>query len=174
MGPVQNVGMDEEGAIAWGVGEVCIAASSLEWSLAYLTSVLWRKGDAWFVNLCSRPGRTLPAFSKFVESLAVLAPELQLQAEGIRADASALLMQRHRVVHSVMVGELEPGSHVFEAWHAKSGETWSVDAADLSRLTAELKRCAELVDDFGTKWEHRADHEGWSEPDIASPLNTDR
>jgi hypothetical protein len=163
--PVQNVSMDEEDAITLGVGEVCIAASSLEWSLAYLTSVLWRKGDTWFVGLCSRPGRTLPTFAKFVRSLAFLAPELQLQAERILADAKRLLMQRHRVVHSVMVGELEPGSHVFEAWHARSGDTWPVEAADLSRLAADLKQCAMQADEFGTKWEERAEREGWCEPD---------
>jgi hypothetical protein len=83
-------------------------------------------------------------------------------------------MQRHRIVHSVMVGELEPGTDVFEAWHAKSGEIWPVKTADLSRLAADLKQCAERADDFGTKWEERADHEGWSEPNAASPPRSDK
>lgn len=156
--------MDEEDAIIRGVGEVCIAASSLEWSLTYLTSVLWRKGDAWFVAVFSRPGQTLPTFAKFVRSLKTLAPELQPQAERILADANRLIMQRHRVVHSVMVGELEPGTRVFEAWHAKSGTIWPVEAADLNRLAADLKQCAAQADDFGTEWEDRAEHERWFDP----------
>jgi hypothetical protein len=72
-------------------------------------------------------------------------------------------MQRHRVVHSVRVDELEPDSRVFEAWHAKSDTIWSVNAADLIRLAADLKQCAAQADDFGTKWEERASRDGWSD-----------
>ena len=157
--------MDEEDAIIRGIGQVCIAASLLEWSLAYLTSVLWRKGDSWFVDVFSTPGRTLPTFGKFIRSLAVLAPDLHPPAGEIKARADGLLMQRNRVVHSVMVGELEPGSRVFEAWHAKSDIIWPVSAADLTRLVAELDQCTAQADDFGAKWEERAARERWSDPD---------
>ncbi len=64
--------MDEEDAIVRGVGEVCISASSLEWSLAYLTSVLWRKGNAWFIDVFSHPGQPMRVFRKFVRSLEAL------------------------------------------------------------------------------------------------------
>lgn len=156
--------MDEEDEIVRGVGEVCISASSLEWSLAYLTSVLWCKGNAWFIDVISRPGQPLRKFRDFVRSLAVLAPELQAQAEKILADADQLLMRRHRVIHSIMVGELDPGNRVYEAWHAKSDTMWSVAAADLNDLARDLKQCAAEADAFGAAWENRPERDGWHNP----------
>ena len=63
--PVENGDMYEEmDDVVRGVGQVCIAASSLEWSLAYCTSVLRCKGDDWFVDVFASPGQPLKQFRK--------------------------------------------------------------------------------------------------------------
>jgi hypothetical protein len=155
--------MDEDEAIVRGVGAVCISASSLEWSLAYLTSVLWRKGDAWFVDVFCRPGKPLKTFRKFVGSLEVLAPELKPQAEQILTDAHRLLSQRHRVAHSAMMGKLQPGSNAYEAWHGKTDTMWSVEPAELQSLAHDLNRCAAEADTFGAAWEERAERDHWAD-----------
>lgn len=150
------------------VGEVCISASSLEWCLAYLTSVLRRWSDERFINTASRSGAPLREFRSVVRSLAVLqVPELQDEAERILADAERLLGQRHRIVHSVVLDELEPGSRLYEAWHAKSEDIWSVDPANLNNLARDLKQCAAAADAFGTAWEERAEDSGWPDLDLA-------
>jgi hypothetical protein len=147
-----------------GVGSVCISASTLEWSLAYLTSVLRRWGDDKFVKVVSRSGEPLREFRKVVRSLAVLQRPEQAEAEEILADVERLLALRHRIVHSVMVEDLDPGGRLYEAWHAKSGDIWSVNPPDLNNLARDIKLCAAQVDTFGTRWEEQADRDGW--PDL--------
>jgi hypothetical protein len=63
-----------------------------------------------------------------------------------------------------MVGELEPNSRVYEAWHAKSDTIWPVEAAELNQLAVDLKQCADETDSFGTTWDERAEREAWHDP----------
>jgi hypothetical protein len=162
----QNIGMENAtDDLARAVGQVCISASTLEWTLAYLTSVLRRWSDAKFVEVVSRPGQPLHDFRALVSSLATIqAPELQAGAGRILADAEGLLKQRHRVVHSVMIDELEPGSRLYDAWHAKTNALWSVDLGDLHDLARDLEGCARAADAFGAAWEQYAERAGW--PDL--------
>jgi hypothetical protein len=149
-----------------GVGQVCISASSLEWSLAYCTSVLRCKGDDWFVGVFASPGQPLKQFRKLTNAVAARMPELRADTEQLLATAEQLLAQRHRVVHSAMTGELDPDSRACEAWHARTDAMWSVVPADLNSLALDLAQCAIEVDAFGTAWEERANRDGWPLLDV--------
>jgi len=141
-----------------GIGEVCISASSLEWSLAYLTSVVrYRGNDDKFVEIASTPGAPLKEFRKTVRSPGALQAPEQAEAEKILADAERLLEDRNRVVHSAIMDELEPDSRLYDAWHAKSNSIWSVDPIYLNNLARDLKQCVAAADAFGTAWEERAE-----------------
>jgi hypothetical protein len=67
----------ERDELVRGIGEVCISASSLEWSLAYLTAVVrYRGSDDKFREIARTPGGPLKEFRKVVRSPGVLqAPE---------------------------------------------------------------------------------------------------
>ncbi len=64
-----------------------------------------------------------------------------------------------------MMGELELGSNVYEAWHSKTDTLWSVEAADLHSLALNLQQCAAEADAFGAAWEKRAERERWANLD---------
>jgi hypothetical protein len=80
-------------------------------------------------------------------------------------DADRLLIQRHGVVHSVMVGELEPGNRVYEVWHIKSDIIWPVEAIELNHPAADIKQCAAEMDAFGATLEERAESEHCYDPE---------
>jgi hypothetical protein len=152
---------EEMDDVVRGVGQVCISASSLEWSLAYCSSVLRCMGNDWFVGVFSSPGQPLKQFRKLTSAVAARMPELGADIGQLLATAEQLLTQRHRVVHSAMMGELDPGSRLYEAWHAKTDVMWPVVPADLKGLARDLAQCAREVDAFGTAWEERANRDGW-------------
>ncbi|HLQ35998.1 MAG TPA: hypothetical protein VK457_25185 [Chloroflexota bacterium] len=58
-----------------GVGQVCISASSLEWSLAYLTGVVEGWDDEKFTHVIARVRQPLEEFRKVV-------PKLELHGGG--------------------------------------------------------------------------------------------
>jgi hypothetical protein len=151
-------------AVVRGVGQVCIAASSLEWSMAYCSSVLRCAGDAWFISVYAAPGRTRTEFRKLMRDVAAKSPEQLANAERLLADAENLLNRRNRVVHSVVASERDPDSRFYDAWHAKADTVWPVDPAELRSLAEDLGRCASEIDDFGTAWEEGTEHDGW--PDL--------
>jgi hypothetical protein len=148
----------ERDELVRGIGEVCISASSLEWSLAYLTAVVrYRGNDDKFREIARTPGGPLKEFRKVVRSPGVLRAPEQAEAEKILGDAERLLDNRNRVVHSAIMDELEPGSRLYDAWHAKSNSIWSVDPVDLNNLARDLMQCAAAADAFGIAWEERAE-----------------
>jgi hypothetical protein len=153
--------MDE---VVRGVGQVCISATSLEWSLAFCTCVVRGEGNEWLIQVCRQPGQPLKMFRKLVRTVAIRMPELGADTKKLLADAEQLLEQRHRVVHSAMAGELEPGSRLHGAWHARTDTTWPIIPAELNDLARDLALCAREVDAFGTAWEERAERDGW--PDL--------
>lgn len=159
---------DEEDQIHRGVGSICIAAASLEWSLAYCSSVLLRRGDDWFRQVAGKTGKPIEAFSKLVAAIEAHEPAEHVRAAKLSDDAKRLLDKRHRVVHSVMMGELELGSRIYEAWHPRSNDFWPVVPAQLDSLAGEIWQCRDEVDAFGTEWEARADRDGW--PDLDARL----
>jgi hypothetical protein len=153
-------------AVVQGVGEVCIAASSLEWSMAYCTSVIRCAGDAWFIKVYAAPGQTRKEFQELMRDVAARFPEQKATSERLLADAKDLLDQRNRVVHSAVVSERDPGSRFYDAWHAKTDTVWPVDPEGLRNLAHRIDRCAREIDDFGTVWEERAERDGW--PDLTT------
>jgi hypothetical protein len=141
-----------------GIGEVCISASSLEWSLAYLAAIVrYRGSDDKFRVIARTPGEPLKEFRKVVRSPGVLQALEQAEAEKILVAAERLLDKRNRVVHSAIMDELEPGTRFYDAWHAKSNSIWSVDPVHLNSLARDLMQCAAAADAFGTAWEERAE-----------------
>lgn len=127
-----------------GVGQVCISASSLEWSLAYLTGVVEGWDDEKFAHVIARVRRPLEEFHKVMPKLEIFGAD---DLARILADAEALLGRRGRVVHSVMMLDTTVASAaVYEAWHAKTDATWTVVAEDLNALALEIMNCtAEVV-----------------------------
>ena len=148
----------ERDELVRGIGEVCISASSLEWSLAYLAAVMrYRGSDDKFRDIARTPGGPLKEFRKVVRSPGVLHAQEQAKAEKILVAAERLIDNRNRVVHSAIMDELEPGSRLYDAWHAKSNSMWSIDPVDLNNLARDLMQCAAAADAFGTAWEERAE-----------------
>jgi hypothetical protein len=148
----------ERDELVRGIGEICISASSLEWSLAYLTAVVrYRGNDDKFRDIARTPGGPLKEFRKVARSPGVLQAPEQAEAEKILVAAERLLDNRNRVVHSAIMDELEPGSRLYDAWHAKSNSIWSVDPDALNNLARDLMQCAAAADAFGTAWEECAE-----------------
>ena len=82
--PSDNAGMDdEEDQIHRGVGSVCLAAASLEWSLAYCSSVLLCVGDDWFRQVAAKTGKPIEEFSRIVNAIKAHEP-----AEYARSETS--------------------------------------------------------------------------------------
>lgn len=127
-----------------GVGQVCISASSLEWSLAYLTGAVEGWDDERFTHVIARARQPLEEFRKVVPKLEIFGTE---DLAKLLADAETLLGKRGRVVHSVMMLDTTvANAAVYEAWHAKTDTTWTVDPEDLNALALEIMNCtAEVV-----------------------------
>lgn len=83
-----------------GVGQVCISASSLEWSLAYLTGVVMGWDDEKFNHVIAHVRQPLEEFRKVVPELTIFGTE---DLAKLLSDAEALLGKRGQVVHSVMM-----------------------------------------------------------------------
>ncbi len=77
-------------------------------------------------------------------------------------DASLLLEERHRVVHSVMMIETRAVDEpLYEAWHAKSDTMWPVDPSRLHDLADRITQCTAEVTGLTQAWEERAERDGW-------------
>lgn len=128
--------MEQMDRLVGGVGSVCIAATALEYSLAFLTHAVEGWDDAKLAQVQSMPGRPLKEFEKVVPQLERV---FGSNVSRLRADAERLLRERHRVVHSVMLlGTDAAGSARYEAWHPKSNATEPVEARGLYELAHDL------------------------------------
>jgi hypothetical protein len=158
--PADN-GLDQ---LVRGVGQVCISASLLEWSLTYLTGLMQDWDDAQLRAVFSRTGGPLKEYR-------LLVPRLEALGVGPAAcqlgdDAGRLLQERNRVVHSVMMLEIKAtNERLYEAWHAKRDTMWPVDPAVLNKLALDLADCTAQVTGFAQAWEERAERDGW--PDLS-------
>jgi len=122
-----------------GVGQVCISASSLEWSLAYLTGVVKGWDDEKFTHVIASVRQPLEEFRKVVPELEIFGAE---DLAKLLADAEALVGRRGRVVHSVMMLDGTVASTaVYEAWHARTDTTWTVVPDDLNAPALEIMNC---------------------------------
>jgi hypothetical protein len=111
------------------------------WSaLAYCSSVLLCRGDDWFRQVAAKTGRPIEEFSRLVDAIKAHEPAAYARGAKLLADAKRLLEGRHRVAHSVMMGELDPGSRIYEAWHPRSDDFWRVVAAQLDNLAREIRQ----------------------------------
>jgi hypothetical protein len=143
-----------------GVGQVCIAASGLDWALTYLTGVIDLWADEKFTKVVSQHGQPLREYRKLVPRLATLG--LVPDAAQLADDAGRLLEERNRVVHSVMMIETKAASEpLYEAWHARTDTMWQVAPEDLNRLAQDLSRCAAEAAAFADAWRERAERDGW-------------
>jgi hypothetical protein len=147
-----------------GVGQVCIAASGLDWALTYLTGVIEIWADEKFTTVVSHPGGPLKAYRTLVTRLEAVG--LGLDAAQLAEDAGRLLEKRNRVVHSVMMIGTRPASEsLYEAWHARTDTMWPVVPEDLNRLAQDLSQCAAEATAFAKAWQERAERDGW--PDLS-------
>jgi hypothetical protein len=143
-----------------GVGQVCIAASGLEAQLAFLALTLDNWSDEKFREVLSHTGRALDEYKSLVSRLEAFG--LGSDPRWLLDEATRLLRARNRVVHSVMMIEVKAATErVYEAWHARSDETWEVRPADLHKLAEDLTRLTGEADAFAHAWEQRAERDGW-------------
>jgi hypothetical protein len=162
--PAENKGMDAElDMVERGIGQICIGASSLEWSMAYCASVILSQSDAWFIKVYARPGGARDEFRKLVHAVAASFPEQRAEVEGLCIAAEGLLNRRNRVVHSVVASERDVDSRFIDAWHAKTDAVWPIDPRELRSLADDLALCAARIDAFGAAWEDGAERRGWPE-----------
>jgi hypothetical protein len=155
--PPADVGLD---LLVRGVGQVCISASMLEWSLTYLTGLIENWDDAKHRDVLGRPGEPLKRYRALVPRLEAFG--LGRDADRLAGEAGRLLMERNRVVHSVMMIETKAANEpLYEAWHAKSDTKWPVDPVALNTLAHDLAQCVAEVSGFTHAWEERAERDGW-------------
>jgi hypothetical protein len=140
-----------------GVGHVCILASALEFSLAYLTGTIDHWDDDKHRKVLGTPGRPLQEYRNLVPRLFLA---LRADAAQLADDADRLLAERNRVVHSVMMLETADEPR-YKAWHAKTGTTWPVVPEVLSALAHDLASSAAEATGFALAWEERANRDGW-------------
>jgi hypothetical protein len=91
---------EEMNQLVSGVGHVCILASALEFSLAYLTGMIDQWDDDKHRDVLATPGRPLREYRNLVPRLFLA---LRADAAQLADDAGRLLAERNRVVHSVMM-----------------------------------------------------------------------
>lgn len=145
-----------------GVGQVCISANMLEWALTYLTGLIENWDDAKHRDVFGRPGRPLKEYRNLVPRLAAFAPGIGQDVAQLADDAGRLLVERHRVVHSVMMIETKAANdRLYEAWHVKSDTTCPVVPEDLNTLARDLALCAAEASALADIWAERAEREGW-------------
>lgn len=127
-----------------GVGQVCISASSLEWSLAYLTGVVKGWDDEKSAHVIASVRQPLEEFRKVAPELEIFGAE---DLTKLLADAEALPGKRGRVVHSVMMLDTTVASAaVYRRGMRKTDTTWTVVLDDLKALALKIMNCtAEVV-----------------------------
>jgi hypothetical protein len=157
--PVRGSEDDDLDRLLRGVGQVCIAASLLESTLAYVCMIIDRWDDDKYDDVLGK-GRTMQEYEKITRRLE--AAKFGPGARSIYDNARNLFDKRHRVVHSVMMTEMKMG-RFYDAWHPKTGKTWPVDPVDLRQLAVDLERCNHKAGTFADDWAERAEREGWPE-----------
>jgi hypothetical protein len=157
--PADDSEDDELNQLRLGVGQVCIAASLLESTLAYVCMIIDGWSDEKYDDVLGN-GSTMHEYKNLARRLeaAGFGPE----ARSIYDDARKLFKERHRVVHSVMMTEVKMG-RFYDAWHPKSRQTWLVDPGNLHQLAEDLKQCNHKAGTFVDDWEERAERDGWPE-----------
>jgi hypothetical protein len=150
---------DELDQLLRGVGQVCIAASLLDSTLAYVCMIIdgW-SGDQYDDVLSN--GRIVEEYGKLVKRLeaAGFGPE----ARKILEDTKRLRRARNRVVHSVMMTEVKMG-RFYDAWHPRTRATWPVEPAKLNQLAEDLRQCNYRAGKFVDDWADLAERDGWPE-----------
>jgi len=152
---------DELDQLIHGVGMVCIAASGLEWALTFLMGEVENWGDEKMRTVLARLNREKAPAQQF-RKLARRLEAFGLGPDVIRLadDASLLLEERHRVVHSVMMIETRAADEpLYEAWHAKSDTMWPVDPSRLHDLADRITQCTAEVTGLTHAWEERAERD---------------
>jgi hypothetical protein len=154
---------DELDQLNRGIGMVCIAASALEWTLTFLMGEIENWDDEKMRSVLARLNREQAPAEQF-RKLAHRLETFGLGPDVIRLarDASRLLEERHKVVHSVMIIETKAANEpLYEAWHAKSDTIWPVDPSQLYDLANQIMQCTAEVTGLTHAWEERAERDGW-------------
>lgn len=109
------------------IGEVVVDAAVLEYSIAVLVAVIEGRDEERARELVARAGRVLPALKDLVTARPDRPGLLPLYR-----DAKAVLDDRHVIVHSVALADMEargePGSGI---WHPRSDTELRITAAQV-------------------------------------------
>jgi hypothetical protein len=120
------------------LGEVCVHATWLEYSLVELASLLGGHDDEWAAKKMAKPGGPLAAISEAVAAETI--PGLYLPSvRSFVERAKACLEERNKAVHSVAL-TTEDG-RIAAWWHARSNEQRPVSKEELADVTKDLWNC---------------------------------
>jgi hypothetical protein len=131
--------MDVSRELLAAIGEVVVEATKLEHALARLVTVRWGWNHQQELSLIARSGHVRQHVSKLVDA----DPDWDAMRR-LRRDAFAVLDDRHKLVHSVVVYVEDDDNEVsdIELWHAGSGTTAALPSVSAVEEHAfDIGRC---------------------------------
>ncbi len=131
--------MDISRDVLAAIGEVVVDATQLECALAQLVAARWGWEEQHEQSMIARSGCVREQLTKLVD-----ADPDWVAARRLKRDAFALLDDRSRLVHSVVVHAHDEDyeSHALHLWHAKSG-SWAAmpGVREIEELAFDIRRC---------------------------------
>jgi hypothetical protein len=131
--------MDINREMLAAIGEVVVDATQLECALAQLVTARWGWDGQHEQSMIARSGCVRDQVAKLVEA----DPEWKA-ARQLKRDAFAVLDDRSKLVHSVVVHAHDEDFdvHELQLWHAKSG-SWAAmpSVRDVEELAVDIRRC---------------------------------
>lgn len=130
--------MEMDQGILAAIGRVVVEATSLEWTLAGLVAARQGWDGHQEAAVAARSG----AVRRQLSDLASSDPDWDA-IQGLDHKAGALLDERNRLVHSVVVSITDDDyeHRGYGLWHTRSGSRPLPSADELLRLASDLNRC---------------------------------
>jgi hypothetical protein len=131
--------MDISREVLAAIGEVVVDATQLECGLAQLVAARWGWGGQQEQSMIARNGCVRDQLTKLIE-----ADPDWAAAQQLKRDAFALLDNRSKLVHSVVVHahDEDYNLHALQLWHAKSGSWAAMPAVrEIEELAFDIRRC---------------------------------
>lgn len=119
------------------IGEVTVAAASLEYQLTFLAAVARHEDDEWIRQTLGKVGEARRQIDALIEDVAEGAFLQELKR--LRRDAFAVLDDRNVIVHSVaMLDRGEDGAVFWTFWHPRSDAEARIDVGQLREHARDL------------------------------------
>ena len=140
------------------IGEVTVAAATLEYQLAYVVAVARGEDDDWLRRTLSIVGEARRQLAQLVDDAAP--GRFHDELRRLQRDARAVLDDRHVLVHSVaMLDRGDDGEVFWSFWHPKSDTEARIDphqirdhARDLGAVAARALGLTHLAAESQTAW----------------------